>query len=96
MAFLEQEPPPKSVRKSPVVPLEPSPRAWRSDSPTRAHCQVVRVTSSVGLPQLFLTLQDHKNFRTFTLDLKVTAVRPEVEDSSQLQLTFVKPAPSSS
>lgn len=91
LAFAEQEPPPKSVRKTPIVPLEPSPRAWRSDSATRAHCQVVRVTSSVGLPQLFLTLRDPNQFRSFTLDLKVSAARPAVEQSSRLTLQFVKP-----
>ena len=90
MSFEEQEPPPKTVRKSPVVPLEPSPRSWRSDSDTRAHCQVVRVTSSVGLPLLFLTLRDSKGFGEFALDVKVTAARPAVEQTSRVMLQFVE------
>ena len=93
MAFVEQEPPPKAVRKTPVVPLEPSPRSWRSDSDTEAHCRVGRVTSSVGLPQLFLTLRDPKNFGDFTLDLKITAVTPAVEHTSRLLVQFVPPSP---
>jgi hypothetical protein len=90
LAFVEQEPPPKSVRKTPIVPLEPSPRSWRSDSETRAHCRVVRVTSSVGLPQLFLTLRDRKQAGKFALDLKVTAARPALEQVSQLTIEFVQ------
>ena len=90
MTFVEQEPPPKTVRKSPVVPLEPSPRAWRADSDTRAHCQVGRVTSSVGLPLLFLTLRDRNGFGEFALDLKVTAARPAVEQTSRVTVQFVE------
>jgi hypothetical protein len=78
------------VRKTPIVPLEPSPRSWRSDSDTRAHCRVVRVTSSVGLPQLFLTLRDRKQAGKFALDLKVTAARPALEQVSQLTIEFVQ------
>ena len=89
LAFVEQEPPPKSVRKTPLVLPEPSPRSWRADSETKAHCRVVRVTSSVGLPQLFLTLRDLKNFGDFVLDLKVTAVTPAVEHRSRLTVQFV-------
>lgn len=90
MAFAEQEPPPKAVRKTPIVPLEPSPRSWRSDSETRAHCRVARVTSSVGLPQLFLTLRDPKNFGQFVLELKVVAVTPALEHTSRLTVQFVQ------
>jgi hypothetical protein len=88
MAFVEQEPPPKSVRKTPIVPLEPSPRSWRSDSETQAHCRVGRVTSSVGLPQLFLTLRDPTKFGAFALELKITAVTPAVEQISRLTVKF--------
>jgi len=91
LTFVEQEPPPKAVRKTPVVPLEPSPRSWHLDSPTSAHCRVVRVTSSVGLPPLFLTLRDRKSAGNFALDLTVTAVRPAVEHTSQLHVQFVQP-----
>ena len=91
MMFVEQEPPPKTVRKTPIVPLEPSPRSWQLDSPTRAHCRVVRVTSSVSLPPLFLTLRDRKAVGTFALDLTVTAVQPKVEHKSQLLVQFVQP-----
>jgi hypothetical protein len=91
MMFVEQEPPPKTVRKTPIVPLEPSPRSWHLDSPTRAHCRVVRVTSSVGLPPLFLTLRDRKAAGSFALDLTVTAVQPAVEQRSQLHVQFVQP-----
>jgi len=91
MMFVEQEPPPKTARKSPVVPLEPSPRSWQLDSPTRAHCRVVRVTSSVGLPPLFLTLRDRKAAGNFALDLTLTAARPPVEHTSQLFVQFVQP-----
>ena len=91
MMFIEQEPPPKSVRKTPIVPIEPSPRAWQSDSPTSAHCRVVRVTSSVGLPPLFLTLRDRKSTATFALDLTLSAAQPKAEDSNQLLLQFVQP-----
>ena len=90
MAFVEQEPPPKSVRKTPVVPLEPSPRAWRADSETSAHCRVARVTSSVGLPQLFLTLRDPKGFAAYELKVKMTAVTPPVEDQSRLTVRFAE------
>ena len=90
MTFVEQEPPPKSVRKTPIVPLEPSPRSWQLDSPTRAHCRVVRVTSSVGLPPLFLTLRDRKATASFALELTLTAAQPKVEDSSHLLLQFVQ------
>ena len=92
MMFVEQEPPPKAVRKSPIVPLEPSPRSWQLDSPTRAHCRVGRVTSSVGLPPLFLTLRDRKATGTFALDLTATAVQPAVEHTSQLLVQFVQPS----
>lgn len=91
MMFAEQEPPPKTVRKSPVVPVEPSPRAWQMDSPTRAHCRVARVTSSVGLPPVFLTLRDRKAAGSFALALVVTAVKPAVEHGSQLVVQFVQP-----
>ncbi|HEX3853494.1 MAG TPA: hypothetical protein VHW01_21160 [Polyangiaceae bacterium] len=91
LSFVEQEPPPKTARKTPVVPLEPSPRSWRSDSETRAHCRVVRVTSSVGLPLLFLTLQDPKDSGSFELELKITAARPELEQTSRLTVQFVQP-----
>ena len=91
MAFVEQEPPPKSVRKTPLAPIEPSPRSWRSDSETEAHCRVVRVTSSVGLPQLFLTLRDPKNYGEFAIELKVTAARPALEQRTRLTLQFVEP-----
>jgi hypothetical protein len=91
MMFVEQEPPPKTVRKTPIVPLEPSPRSWQLDSPTRAHCRVVRVTSSVGLPPLFLTLRDRKATGSFALDLTLTAARPAVEHTSQLFVQFVHP-----
>ena len=90
MAFVEQEPPPKSVRKTPIVPLEPSPRSWRSDSETQAHCRVGRVTSSVGLPQLFLTLRDPTNFGAFALELKITAVTPALEQTSRLTVKFAQ------
>jgi hypothetical protein len=89
LSFVEQEPPPKSVRKSPIVPLEPSPRSWRADSETTAHCKVVRVTSSVGLPLLFLTLRDPQDSGSFELDLKVTAATPPVEQKSRLTVEFV-------
>lgn len=89
MAFVEREPPPKTIRKSAIVPLEPSPRSWRSDSETQAHCRVGRVTSSVGLPQLFLSLRDPTNFGDFTLELKITAVTPAVEHTSRLKVQFV-------
>jgi hypothetical protein len=91
LSFVEQEPPPKTARKTPVVPLEPSPRSWRSDSETSAHCRVVRVTSSVGLPLLFLTLQDPKDSGSFELELKITAARPELEQVSHLTVQFVQP-----
>jgi hypothetical protein len=91
MMFVEQEPPPKTVRKTPVVPLEPSPRAWQLDSPTRAHCRVVRVTSSVTLPPLFLTLRDRKAAGTFTLDLMLRAARPAAEHTSRLLVEFLQP-----
>ena len=90
LSFVEQEPPPKAVRKSPVLAIEPSPRSWRSDSDTSAHCQVVRVNSSVGLPLIFLTLRDRAAFGEFALDVKVTASRPAVEQSSRLTLQFVQ------
>jgi hypothetical protein len=89
LSFLEQEPPPKTVRKTPIVPIEPSPRSWTSDSETRAHCRVVRVTSSVGLPAIFLTLRDRKDSGTFTLEAKVSAERPPLEQTSQLTVQFV-------
>jgi len=91
LSFVEQEPPPKTVRKTPIVPLEPSPRSWRSDSDTSAHCRVVRVTSSVGLPLLFLTLQDPKDSGSFELELKITAARPALEQTSRLTVQFVQP-----
>ena len=91
LSFVEQEPPPKTPRKTPVVPLEPSPRSWRSDSDTSAHCRVVRVTSSVGLPLLFLTLQDPKDSGSFELELKVTAARPALEHAGRLTVQFVQP-----
>jgi hypothetical protein len=91
MAFAEQQPPPKSIRKTPIVPLEPSPRAWRSDSDTQAHCGVIRVTSSVGLPPIFLTLRDRNAAGKFTVDLKVTAARPELMHESHLIIEFVRP-----
>ena len=90
LMFVEQEPPPKTVRKSPVVPLEPSPRAWQLDSPTRGHCRVARVTSSVGLPPVFLTLRDRKAAGSFALDLTVTATQPAVRHESQLVVQFVR------
>lgn len=96
LAFAEREPPPKSVRKSPVVLVEPSPRAWRSDGPTRAQCRVGRVPSSVGLPQLFLTLRNPKAFGVFALDLKLTSVTPPASAESQLLLEFLAPEPSAS
>ena len=89
LSFVEQEPPPKAVRKTPIVPLEPSPRAWTSDSETRAHCRVMRVTSSVGLPAIFLTLRDRRDSGTFTLEAKVTAERPALEQTSHLTVQFV-------
>ncbi|MEO7038189.1 MAG: hypothetical protein ABI548_29750 [Polyangiaceae bacterium] len=89
LTFVEQEPPPKTVRKTPIVPLEPSPRSWSSDSETRAHCRVVRVTSSVGLPAIFLTLRDHRDSGSFTIEAKVTSVRPPLEQTSQLTVQFV-------
>ncbi len=91
MTFVEQEPPPKTVRKTPIVPLEPSPRSWQLDSPTRAHCRVVRVTSSVGLPPLFLTLRDRTATGKFALDLTMTAAQPKLEHKSQLLVQFVQP-----
>ncbi len=91
LSFVEQEPPPKTVRKTPIVPLEPSPRSWSSDSETRAHCRVMRVTSSVGLPAIFLTLRERKDSGTFTLEAKVTAERPALEQTSQLSVQFVAP-----
>lgn len=92
LSFVEQEPPPKAVRKTPIVPLEPSPRSWSSDSDTRAHCRVVRVTSSVGLPGIFLTLRDRNDSGTFTIEAKVTAARPVLEQTSRLTVEFVTPA----
>jgi len=89
LSFVEQEPPPKVARKTPIAPLEPSPRSWRSDSDSTAHCRVVRVTSSVGLPLLFLTLQDPKDSGSFELDLKITAARPALEQTSHLTIQFV-------
>jgi len=89
LTFVEQEPPPKAVRKSPIVPIEPSPRSWVADSETRAHCRVVRVTSSVGLPAIFLTLRDRKDSGTFTLGVSVTAERPPVRQTGELTLQFV-------
>lgn len=91
MMFVEQEPPPKTVRKSPVVPIEPSPRSWQLDSPTRAHCRVARVTSSVALPPLFLTLRNREAAGTFALDMTTTAAQPAVEQTSQLFVQFVQP-----
>ena len=91
LAFVEQQPPPKSVRKTPIVPLEPSPRSWRSVSDTSAHCDVMRVTSSVGLPPLFITLRDRAGAGKFNVDLKVTAARPELTHDSRLVLEFVRP-----
>jgi hypothetical protein len=96
LSFVEQEPPPKTARKTPVVPLEPSPRSWRSESETSAHCRVVRVTSSVGLPLLFLTLRDPKDSGSFELELKITAARPELEQTSRLTVQFVQPEGSAS
>ncbi len=92
ISFAEQDPPPKSVRKTPIVPIEPSPRSWRADSDTQAHCKVVRVTSSVGLPLLFLTLRDPKDAGSFALDLKVTAATPPLEHTSRLTVEFVHAA----
>lgn len=96
LAFAEREPPPKSVRKSPVVIVEPSPRAWRADGPTRAQCRVGRVPSSVGLPQLFLTLRNPKAFGVFALDLKLTSVTPPAQGETRLLLEFLAPEPSAS
>lgn len=91
LSFVEQEAPLKVARKTPVVPLEPSPRSWRSDSDTTAHCRVVRVTSSVGLPLLFLTLQDPKDLGSYQLELKITAARPALEQTSRLTVQFAPP-----
>ena len=93
MMFVEQEPPPKTVRKTPIVPLEPSPRSWQLDSPTRAHCRVVRVTSSVSLPPLFLTLRDRKAAGPFALDVTMIASQPSAQDTSRLIVQFVQPEP---
>ena len=91
MAFTEKEAPPKSVKKTPPVALELSPRAWRSDSETRAHCGVARVTSSVALPQVFLTLRDRAGAGKFVLSLKVSAAGPVAEQTSKLVLEFNRP-----
>ena len=91
LAFAEEEPPPKSTKKAPLAPVEPSPRAWRSDSEREAHCRVVRVTSSVGLPQLFFTLRDPAQRGSFELVLKVSAARPAFEQVSRLTVQFVQP-----
>ena len=64
----------------------------QADSPTRAHCRVVRVTSSVGLPPLFLTLRDRKATGSFALVLTLTAAKPAAEHRSELHVQFV-PAP---
>jgi hypothetical protein len=93
ISFLEREPPPKAVRKTPIVPIEPSPRSWHLDSDTKAHCRVLRVTSSVGLPLIFLTLRDSKDSGSFVLDVKVTATQPPVEQTSHLTLQFVPATP---
>lgn len=94
LSFAEEDPPPKSTKvpkKPPLAPLEPSPRAWRSDSESEAHCRVVRVTSSVGLPQLFLTLKDPAERGSFEIVLKVSAARPAIEQVSRLTVQFVQP-----
>ena len=94
MTFVEQQPPPKVARKTPALPLEPSPRSWVSDTATRAHCRVVRVASSVGLPPLFLTLKDRSGAGDFPLEATITTANPESEQTERLTVQFVQaPAP---
>ena len=88
MSFTERQPPPKVPSKSPAVGIEPSPRSWRSDSATRAHCRVVRVASSVGLPPLFLLLKDRKSVGDFPLEVNITTSRPPGENVERLLVQF--------
>jgi hypothetical protein len=89
MSFAERQPPAKVPSKSPPVPVEPSPRAWRSDSATRAHCSVARVASSVGLPALFLMLKDRQRVGDFPLEVSITTARPEARYLERLVVQFV-------
>jgi hypothetical protein len=88
MTFVEQSPPPKVPGKAPAAPLEPSPRSWQSDTPTRARCRVIRVSSSVGLPPLFLRLKDRKSEGDFPLEATITTARPAAEHVQQLTVHF--------
>jgi hypothetical protein len=89
MSFTERQPPPKVPSKSPPIGVEPSPRSWRSDSATSAHCRVVRVASSVGLPPLFLRLKDRKSVGDFPLEVSITISRPEGLHNERLLVQFV-------
>jgi hypothetical protein len=89
MTFAERQPPPKVPSKSPPAGLEPSPRSWSSDSATRAHCRVVRVASSVGLPPLFLRLKDRKSVGEFPLEVSITTSRPAAQSDERLLVQFV-------
>jgi hypothetical protein len=90
MTFAERQPPPKAVSKKPPVVIEPSPRAWRSDTETRAHCSVLRVASSVGLPPLFLMLKDRKKTGGFPLQVSITTLNPATEHLASLTVQFVQ------
>lgn len=92
MSFAERQPPPKVASKSPPAPIEPSPRSWRSDTARRAHCRVVRVASSVGLPPLFLMLTDRERVGDFPLEVSITTARPAAAHLERLLVQFV-PAP---
>ncbi len=89
LSFAERQPPPKVPSKSPPVVAEPSPRSWHADTATRAHCRVVRVASSVGLPPLFLMLKDRKSVGEFPLQVSITTARPAAERAERLLVQFV-------
>ena len=88
MAFVEQPPPPKVAGKAPSSTFEPSPRSWQSDTATRAHCRVVRVASSVGLPPLFLMLKDRTSQGDFPLEVTITTSNPVAEHVERLVVRF--------
>ncbi|MET0795093.1 MAG: hypothetical protein ABW061_26480 [Polyangiaceae bacterium] len=89
MTFAERQPPPKVASKAPAAGPEPSPRSWRADTATRAHCRVVRVASSVGLPPLFLLLKDRTTLGDFPLEVSITTARPAAEHTERLLVQFV-------
>lgn len=89
MSFAERQPPPKVPSKSPRAGVEPSPRSWYADTATRAHCRVLRVASSVGLPPLFLMLKDRERVGDFPLDISIKTSSPEGLHTERLLVQFV-------